>query len=155
MSTWKVILATLVIFIAGLFTGSALLRKFGLGPFPPPGRPPIEGQMREEFVQRLARDLELTPAQTETISKIMAESQRQVRDMFDKVHNEIRAVLTPDQQRLFDEMRKRRPDRPGGRPPERRNRFRRPLSELESNLPSAPVSPPRPSEASPPPPPGD
>jgi hypothetical protein len=142
VSTWKVILATLVIFVAGLFTGSALLRKFGLGPFPPHTRPPVQGQMREEYVRRLTQDLQLTPAQVETVSKIMAQSQEQVRVIFDQVHKDIRAVLTPDQQRLFDELRQRRPGPPGGGPPERRNRFRRPPSLFESNRPAPPEPPP-------------
>jgi hypothetical protein len=158
VSTWKVILAILVIFTAGLFTGGAVLRKFGPHPVSRPwerpgGGPFLPREATEDYVRRLVRDLNLTPAQKEQVSKIVTDSQQRIKSLYEKIGPEmreemrqvresVRAVLTPDQQRVFDEMRKRRGSHPsGGLPEGGRPRHRGTPPPSETNPPSAPEPP--------------
>ena len=113
MNTWKVILATIVIFAAGALTGALVVRhtepaKFGAG------------GMRLEFLRRMERDLDLSPEQRERIDKILKEGQEHTRKAMEPVapavhaelqrtKEEFRAVLTPAQQGRFDELLKRPP----------------------------------------------
>lgn len=73
------------------------------------------GPMRGVLVERLARDLELTAEQRTKIDAILAEGrarletlQRDARQRFDEegrgLRAQIRDVLTPEQQRKFDEQ---------------------------------------------------
>ncbi len=125
MNTWKVILATLVIFIAGLVTGAVLVRQTpalrrAVRPSAPRtgtalGSP---GVMRLELLRRLQRELELTPEQKERIDKILKEGQEDSRRIMEPVMPELKArfqrtkeqfreVLTPEQRLKFDELIKR------------------------------------------------
>jgi Spy/CpxP family protein refolding chaperone len=146
---WKVILATLVIFGAGVVTGGLLVhqtqRPAGR-PFPmfgggqsQPGQPGQFGQrvppneQRTEFLRHITRQLELTPEQRGKVETILSESQQRTKNLWEpvaakmgaelrKTDDRIREVLTPEQQRKFDEMRARlRENREGqkmmGRPP--------------------------------------
>ena len=164
MKIWKVILATLAIFTAGVFTG-ALVTGVNLrgpfrshhnflrepfGKFHPPAvtntpaitnrdtdklgmpfmsRPPGRGQGRE-FLERLDRDLNLTPDQHQKLEKILNESQKRSKEIWEKISPELReemktsrekmrAVLTPEQIARFDELMKpKQPKPPGqGQPP--------------------------------------
>ena len=76
--------------------------------------------MRPEFLRRLQKQLDLTPAQHEEIAKIMSDSQERSWPLWDKiapqmkeelkrVHKEIRQVLTPEQQKRWDDLLKARP----------------------------------------------
>lgn len=146
MNTWKVILATLVIFVAGVVTGGLLAvysgRSFVLRPQRPPAARPGQtmaaGVMRLEFLRRLQRDLELTQDQRERINRILKESQDRTRKLmepvspalreeFQRTKEDFRSVLTPEQRKRFDELFKhqqraheqqRRPAAPAQRPPD-------------------------------------
>ena len=139
MNSWKVILATVVIFGAGVLTGtfvsqySASLYE-ARHPRPGAGFRPGEfgssGGMRWEFLRRIQRDLDLTADQREHIDKILKQSQDRTRKLMEPVspqlHQELqraraefREVLTPEQQGRFDLMLKQQQHfkerRPGGR----------------------------------------
>ena len=129
MNTWKVILATIVIFTAGAVTG-ALLVRYSAHPRPGPGG------MRLEFLRRMERDLNLTGEQQQRIDKILKEGQEQTRKIMEpvspalhaelqRIKDEFRQVLTPEQQSQFDQLLKH-PQR-GGRDP------RRPLGAPETS----------------------
>ena len=138
MNAWKVILATVIIFAAGAFTG-AILARHGSHPRTGPGG------IRLEFLRRMERDLNLTAEQRERVDKILKESQEQTRRIMEPVapalHAEIqrtkeafRQALTPEQQTRFDELLKhssrgRETHHPGG-PPD--------ASALTNALPSTP-----------------
>jgi hypothetical protein len=127
VKTWKVILATLVIFAAGFFTGGALVHKLGFGsPVLPretiDDTPFLPWEVKEEYVRRMARELNLTLQQKETISQVVLESQHRIKILFELVGPEMReemkqvreaisATLTADQQVKFEELRKRRHSR--------------------------------------------
>ncbi len=132
MKTWKVILATLVIFLAGFGSGMVLTRKGWLGKIvnrtktseAPPGSWMMQ---RPEFVHWMARALELNPKQKERVEEIMRSSQERLkplRELIDPVmqeelkrtREEVNKELTPEQQKKFEEMLKRRPRKPDGTP---------------------------------------
>ena len=127
MSPWKVILATMVIFVCGVITGAMVTRA----PLPaavaaeaaPAGEkaknpPPYFGQLqRPEFLKRMEKQLELTAAQRDEISRIMKESHERTKPLWDqiapqmgaelkKVRQDITAVLTPEQRTKFAELLK-------------------------------------------------
>ena len=127
MSPWKVILATMVIFICGVTTGAILTRTMlprtesALAFLPPPARtlaPPILQMQRSAFFKVLDTQLELTGYQRDQIGKIMKASQERTQPIWDQitpkmndelknVREEIRAVLTPEQRKKFVELLKR------------------------------------------------
>lgn len=139
MNAWKVILSTLVIFIAGVVTGGLLVstsiriaqirpRQFNNGPggaAAPGGTRPMAANPWQtknlDLLRRMDRELDLTPEQRPHIEKIMSASQERVaaiwkpvapqmnREM-QAVRAEIRAELTPDQQKKFDGFAKPRPN---------------------------------------------
>jgi hypothetical protein len=108
---WKVILAALVIFSAGAVTGRLSLKLESAKPrATQKTSPPRE---HGDLVERMQRDLELTPDQRKRIEHILAESQDrvkklcdsinpQVHDEYRKVRENIRAELTPPQQEKYD-----------------------------------------------------
>jgi Spy/CpxP family protein refolding chaperone len=122
---WKVILATMVIFGAGVLTGGLVVRfvpayapqpqRTGNGPrFGEFGSP---GGMRLEFLRRTQKELELTAQQREQIDKLIRQSQERTRKLMEPVapqlHQELqrakaefREVLTPEQQTRFDQLLK-------------------------------------------------
>jgi Spy/CpxP family protein refolding chaperone len=120
---WKVILATMVIFGAGVITG-ALVSQFSLNPslmHPPRQGRPAEmwspGGMRFEFLRRTQRELNLTTEQRERVDKILKQSQERTRKLMEpmapQLHQELqrakaefREVLTSEQQTHFDELLK-------------------------------------------------
>jgi hypothetical protein len=141
VNAWKVILATLVIYSAGLVTGGLLVRQ-GAPPFrrppPPPGPglqqalPPI---LQQRFLERMKVELALTSDQYQRLERLFAESRERTRIIMDLVRPELQgevramrekimAELTPEQRRQFEDfMRRGRP--PGEGPgPLRRGPFR-------------------------------
>ncbi len=119
MNTWKVILATVVIFSAGVFTGGLLVKQTSK---PEPVPSPQFGRI--QMLRRLSRLLSLTPEQNERLDTIMRESQErtkvywellepELRGEFRKTREESREVLTPEQRKQFDELLKQRQRRPG------------------------------------------
>ena len=133
MNTWKVILAAIVIFGAGAVTGGLVVQHSARlrAPAPQmsaagPARPPLPisaGVMRMEFLRRVQRELKLTPQQQEQVHKILEEGQErtrkltepiapQLREELRKTRENMRAVLTPEQQVHFDQLLKQQQQRP-------------------------------------------
>ena len=158
MNVWKIVCATLVIFIAGIVTGAVLVRIGERGPKPwvrqqrefanrpqtnnagpfnpqppnqlnrpnnPPGNNPgnpNSGPMGREFVATLERELRLTPDQREQVNKLMSEGQERIRVLrqgidpevrkeMQKTHEQIQALLTPEQREQFLLLMKQRMQR--------------------------------------------
>ena len=130
MSPWKVILATMVIFVCGVITGAMLTRTMEprmepaqatLAALPAPARPfapPMLQLQRANFLKVMDKQLDLSAGQREEISRIMKASQErtqplwnqigpQMSDELKTVREEIRAVLTPEQRKKFVELLKR------------------------------------------------
>lgn len=122
MNNWRVILATLVIFAAGVVVGGLAVKKSGAiaattakTAAAPGGNP---GAFRlQSLLHRMDRELALTPDQHAQIEKIIATSQTHTRDLWtpvaqqmkdetQKACDQIRDVLTPDQQTKFDALSK-------------------------------------------------
>lgn len=124
MSPWKVILATLVIFTAGLVTGAVGVHRILQGSRPVQRVEPMHPWMlRDGFRAELNRRLELSPEQHERIERIMREGQERIREIsslispeiqaeLKAVREEIRAELRPEQRRAFEELMRNRKPRP-------------------------------------------
>jgi hypothetical protein len=132
VSTWKPILAALVIFGAGVVTGGLTVQLRGPRPVPPradpgdPGRRPAFGQRSElqlrEIARRMENQLDLTRDQRERVMSIVRDTQNRMRGILDEVaprtreefrqmREKIRAELAPEQRRRFEEIfRARRED---------------------------------------------
>jgi Spy/CpxP family protein refolding chaperone len=153
---WKVILATLVIFCAGLYAGVRITgirearRRADVGEhgalkpghnhpantngypantnrdarlaLPFANRPPFRN-MGKEFLERLDREVHLAAEQRKQIEKILEDSQKRNKEIWKKIEPEMREemkksrdllrdVLTPDQNKRFDELMKRPPKPP-------------------------------------------
>jgi Spy/CpxP family protein refolding chaperone len=153
---WQVILATLVIFGAGMVAGGLLVKRTIHAQVPSPAvevKAPISPAPwhhgRMDFMGRIEKQLDLTPEQQQRIDDIMQQSQERTRPIWELmgpllreelelVRTEIRAELTPEQQRKYDELLKSRhgkrfADRPGGE--------RRPQNGPKRGAPSAPEMP--------------
>ena len=131
MNTWKVILATMVIFGTGVVTGGLLVRHAGPSrdhrqPRPAgavhTAQPSPAGLMRIDFLRRMERDLDLAPEQREPIDKVLKEGQERTKKIMEVVEprrreeykrtiEEFRAVLTPEQLKRFDETVKQQQQR--------------------------------------------
>jgi hypothetical protein len=140
VNSWKVILASLVIFGAGVVTGGLLVAYL---PFHSPGetrmrpiegrdhgqrteelpRPALADRLSKQFLQQLDEKLQLMPEQKEKIQKILASGQERnheiwtnvapkMRLVIQEVNQQIRSELTPEQQKKFEELLKQgRPQR--------------------------------------------
>jgi uncharacterized membrane protein len=131
VNNWKVILATVVIFGAGVVTGGLLVNyvkhshpKITRHPaataevHPPAtnqsprvadtAKPPrLPEILSRPFLQRLDEELHLAPDEHEAVQKIISEGQNQMRKVIQDARLEIREVLTPEQRKQFDELVKR------------------------------------------------
>lgn len=130
MNNWKVIFATVIIFGTGVITGGLLVNyvqhcqpKMVRKPATPPevhapatnqiAAPPELGKLRppeilsKQFLQRLQDNLGLTKDQNEAIQKIITDGQNQMRKVIFDARLEIRDLLTPAQQKQFDDLMKR------------------------------------------------
>lgn len=114
MSTWKVILATLVIFVAGLVTGALVVRKVAGKPAPIP-----VNIVRAVALKRLTDDLDLTPAQRKEVDGILHESHERTlllwefvgpyfQEEYQQLNDELRSALSPEQRKKFDQLLKQR-----------------------------------------------
>jgi len=134
VSNWKVIptivLATVLIFGAGVLTGGLLVNQVKQPrpkavkrqtttamatnlPSQPSGktiRPPE--LLSKQFLQQLDEALQLKPDQHEAVQKIIVEGQNLMRKVVQDARLEIREVLTPEQRIQFDELVKRPFHRP-------------------------------------------
>ncbi|HEV2434512.1 MAG TPA: hypothetical protein VG077_00800 [Verrucomicrobiae bacterium] len=136
MNSWKVVLATVVIFGAGVLTGGLLVNHVVHEHRPLPG-PRSPETWRKDFVGHLDKALKLTPEQHAAISKIVAEGQERNREIWhqemERVHQRIRAELTPEQRKKFDAMIKQ--FAPHGAP---RNRPAAGAPPATNNVPASP-----------------
>lgn len=130
MNAWKVVCATLVIFIAGIVTGATLVRfaqraprpwritqpgtidnRPQLGPVNPDNRntpnnprPPNANAptlLNREFVQGLERQLRLTPEQRERIDQIMAEGQERIRQVRAGIEPQVRKEMQKTHEQII------------------------------------------------------
>lgn len=131
MNYWKVILATVVIFGAGVLTGGLLVNyvthshpKTSHRPVSAatnstalastivqPKTPRVPEILSSQFVEQLNNELQCTLEQRVAIEKIISESQGQMRKAVQAVRQgtreKIREQLDPAQQKQFDELMKR------------------------------------------------
>ena len=162
MNTWKVILATMVIFITGAVTGSLLVRNFGSAPAPKteaaaPQQPRAfvpggaAGVVRVEFLRRAERELNLTINQRDEVDRIIRESQERTKKLMEPIQPQIReemqqtkdqfmAVLTPEQKSRFEELLKQQRqqfqksrEQQGHRPPQGTSSLPSPNAQPSSN----------------------
>ena len=121
---WQALLAVLVIFGAGIATGSVLTRVFTPAatkvetPLPGPSVP--FGSVRgRDYVERLDREVNLTEEQRARIEEIIAGSQARLREVWEPVapvareefrrtRAEISELLTPEQREKLEQSRKER-----------------------------------------------
>ena len=128
MNNWKVILATIVIFGAGVVTGGLLVSHVEhshpknskrtdaavvatnaipqtnssvLLAVKPVRLPEI---LNKQFLQRLDEQLHLSGDQREAIQKIIADGQNLMRKTMQDARLEIREQLSPDQRSQFDDL---------------------------------------------------
>lgn len=134
MKPWKAILAAMIIFVAGLVSGAMathLYRAKHRQASPPsafPGGPPSPWMgYRMELLRRLGDRLKLTPEQRERIDRLVDESQRRLKTLWDpiapKAHEEMRvlrqqidAELTAEQREAFDKLMREKATRSSGEP---------------------------------------
>jgi len=133
----------MVIFGTGVITGGLLVKNSVAGPArrqmaannrtnPPPVNVSPQQFMRLEFLRSVRKDLDLTSEQHERIEKIIHEGQEQTRKLWDSVapemrkelqsvHEKIRAELSPEQRRKFEQILKNapRPNNPENNPQQR------------------------------------
>jgi Spy/CpxP family protein refolding chaperone len=121
VSAWKVILATLVIYAAGVLTGALVVRnKPAPAPAPRPEVARMPGLLQNWFLERMTKELELTPEQQRILAKIISQSRERVqvlnslvgpeiKEEMRALKDEIRAQLTPEQKQKFEDLCKPRP----------------------------------------------
>jgi hypothetical protein len=126
VNTWKVILATMVIFATGVLTGSVLTWRLHRSVTDSRPRaagarwtqPPSPGGQRLEFLRKAQRELDLSVEQRQRVDKILKESQErsrklmepvapQLRQEIERTKQEFRQQLDPRQQAKFDELMKK------------------------------------------------
>ena len=122
---WKIFFATAVIFMAGIFTGSILTREFAprVVTTPAVSSPlPIAPDRRLDYLERLNREVQLTPEQRAEIEKIIGQSQERLRALWEPVapkareeyratRREIIALLTSEQKEALQTARRARATR--------------------------------------------
>ena len=135
MKVWKVILAALVLFLAGLVSGALAQQLYLAKTRRPaiafPGGPPAPWlRQRVEFMHRLGNRLSLTPEQRARIDALVLESQQRLRILWAPVEPEakeelhrlrrrIAAELRPEQRAKFETLlRERFPRRPAEASPD-------------------------------------
>ncbi len=125
MNVWKIVLATLVIFGAGVITGGLLVNytshdvphqrdsdrreiPFRGGDFPggvrdlrlPNPNSPQAQVLQREFLQRLDHELRLTPEQRERIGRIIAEGQERNRQLWDGLAPQLRREMQETKEQI-------------------------------------------------------
>jgi len=162
VKVWKVIVVALVIFLAGGVAGGAMARlaqRRAPAARAPQGSPHWAAQ-RVELLRQMQRDLQLSPDQREKARQILEESRERLnrdwRQENQRVREELRRVLSPEQLAQWQEAQRARANRRSDAPSrddrrDDRRRFdpRRPhapnapresSSETNAPRPSAPPS---------------
>lgn len=103
MKPWKVILAAVLIFVAGAMAGMSLTRRApraatnagptGTNHVSPATAPPNFVVQRLEFLRQAERQLDLTPEQRAKVEQIMNDSRLRTRLVMDKLAPELRDEL--------------------------------------------------------------
>ncbi len=127
VSSWKIIIATLVIYTAGLITGTFLNDLRPTKDRPQSRRDPMpRGPRMNDFIQRFGSRLDLTGTQKTNITQILKSSQQRmdalmqkmhpkIAEEFSQVNSEIKGHLTEKQATQFEAlMKNRRNQGPGG-----------------------------------------
>jgi hypothetical protein len=121
VNTWKIILATLVIFVAGAFAGGALVKTVKKSQAP-----------KTQVLRRLTGELNLAATQRTNIENVLNESAERTKILRDlltpelqaeyrKAVDDIKTELNPEQRRKFDDLlQKQKKKQPG--PPEKHRR---------------------------------
>jgi Spy/CpxP family protein refolding chaperone len=120
VSRWKVLLVAFVIFAAGAATGALVVRNYApkiihRTHVTPPMQMTIEHRM--EYVNKLDRELHLTPEQRQKVETIIAASQQRMKTIWDGVEPQVKEeyrcsrrdiseVLTPEQREKMRAWRK-------------------------------------------------
>jgi Spy/CpxP family protein refolding chaperone len=99
-------LPILGVFALGIVFGAALVLVLSHlhGPHRPGPHGEPEGGMPPR-IERMFRELDLDPAQEQKVREILERSHGRIHETLDHAHEEIRALLRPEQQRKFDRMR--------------------------------------------------
>lgn len=142
----------MVIFGTGVVTGGLLVRQTILTKNPHAARSPrlqptSPGGMRMEFLRRVERELDLTPAQQQKIDKILSTSQERTKKIMEPVspllreemqltRENVRAALTPAQRARFDKLVKAQQ-----RPREAKRGGKNRQSGISTNLPATNPAP--------------
>jgi hypothetical protein len=165
VKTWKVILAALVIFVAGAVTGGIVTWQtklpWRLKSSKPSAGTPTQSQspwllQRPDFAQRMKRELELGDQEVAKVEGILRKSRQRTELLWEvlreplqeeliQVKSEIFAVLTPEQGKKFEELLKPKPF--GKRPPDHQRWSKEPRPPKPGEHPD------KPGEKPPPPPP--
>lgn len=92
-----------VVFLLGMVCGAALfyLGQRSMTPSRPAG-PWRAGPHPGDLLDRLSRDLDLDPDQRRKIEAIIEEHHAHMRKLLEDGRSEIRDILRPDQQKIFD-----------------------------------------------------
>ena len=127
VSSWKIIIATLVIYTAGLITGTFLNDLRPVKDRPQSRRDPMpRGPRMNDFIQRFGSRLDLTVTQKTNITQILKSSQQRmdalmqqmhpkIAEEFSLVNSKIKGHLTEKQATQFEALMKtRRNQGPGG-----------------------------------------
>jgi len=129
VNAWKIILATVVIFGAGVVTGGLVVRRANhlsakqlrvLASAPQPGHwtPPLREfprrpenelqlsfeQRRMEFLRNATRELKLTPPQRERIEQLLRESQEDTRKLWEQFRPQMRKELAEVTEKIREEL---------------------------------------------------
>jgi len=129
VNVWKIILATVVIFGAGVITGGLLvnhsdraklrkIRAIQTAPQQSQWTPPLREfprradkelqlsleQRRIEFLLNVTRELKLTPEQRERIERLVHESQERTRQLWEQVGPQMRKELTVVREEIREEL---------------------------------------------------
>ena len=147
MNSWKVIptivLATVLIFGAGVFTGGLLVNcvktarpqkpaaaqaalannssaatttNVSAATTPKNNSARLPEVLSKEFLLRLETELHLSREQHEAVEKIIADGQGSMKKMMNAARLEIREVLTAEQQKQFDNLVKKQPKKSSASP---------------------------------------
>lgn len=167
MKSWSLILATIVIFGAGVITGGLLVNhvkhpagthgQMGVTNTTPVAmmpQPLTPEFMKKQFVGQLNDELQLSKEQREQVGKIIAQGQQSTHDLWKLVgpqfqliwrdtRTQIRQVLTPEQRKEFELLMKEQ-----RRQPQSSSTNAPPVS-LQAPTNALPIQPPMPTNGPP------